>query len=34
MISNEQVFDEGLDGDDICMTAMDEFEKNMVTIQG
>ncbi|KAL4134767.1 hypothetical protein QTP88_006482 [Uroleucon formosanum] len=34
MTSNEQVFDEGLDGDDFCMAAMDEFEKNLDTTQG
>ncbi|KAL4132168.1 hypothetical protein QTP88_009375 [Uroleucon formosanum] len=34
MTSNEQVFDEGLDGDDFCMAAMDEVKKNLDTTQG
>jgi len=32
--STEPVFDKGLDGDDFCMAAMDEFEKNMDTTKG
>jgi len=28
------VFDKGLDGDDICLAAMDDFEKNIDTTQG